>query len=41
MSQLQALILKTLKHKTQVLEVLLQCATIDTNVVEVDGNEAM
>jgi hypothetical protein len=38
-TQLQALLFETLKHKTQVLEVFLQGAIVDTNVVEVDYDE--
>jgi hypothetical protein len=35
----QALLLKTPKHKTQVFEVFLKRAIVDTNVVEVDCND--
>jgi hypothetical protein len=38
-TQLQAALLKTLKHKTQMLEVLLECATLDIYVIDVDRNE--
>jgi hypothetical protein len=39
--QLKALLLKTLKHKTQWLEVLLQGAAVDTKVVEVNGSDVV
>jgi hypothetical protein len=35
-TQLQALMLNTLKHKTLVLKLLLKGATLDTHVVKVD-----
>jgi hypothetical protein len=38
-TQPQSLLRKTLKHKTRVLEVLLQCAIVDIYVVKVVGNE--
>jgi hypothetical protein len=38
-TQLQAPFLATLKHKTKVLKVFLKGATVDTNVVEVNGHE--
>jgi hypothetical protein len=38
-TQLQVLLLKTLKHKSHVLRVLLRDSAIDTNVVEVNNHE--
>jgi hypothetical protein len=38
-TQLRALLLKNSKHKTHVLEVLLNSPTVHTYVVKVDGNK--
>jgi hypothetical protein len=38
-TQLQALLLTTLKHNTQVLEVLLHFSIVDANVVDVNNSE--
>jgi hypothetical protein len=38
-AQLQALLCESSKQKTQVLAVLVQRATVDTYVIEVDDNE--
>jgi hypothetical protein len=39
--QFQAVVLETLKHKTQVLKVLLHRSTVNTGVVEVDSSEPL
>jgi hypothetical protein len=38
-TQPRALLLKTLKHKTGVFEMLLQRSVVDAKIVEVDSNE--
>jgi hypothetical protein len=40
-THLQALLIDTLKHKTQVLEVLLHGAIVDVDVVEVERDELL
>jgi hypothetical protein len=37
----EALVFKSLKNQTQVLQVILESAAENTDVIEVDGNELM
>jgi hypothetical protein len=38
-AKLQALLFELLKHKTQVIQVFLKSAAVNTDVIEVDSNE--